>query len=516
MSFRIPSTRNSSVPRALLWLPALVLGLLLLTACEVRVDVDIDVDDDGGGLVTVLVALDEDAVANGPEDLSAVLRTGDLTTTGWAIDGPTEDDGKATIAAKKRFADADQLQQVLDEITGPGGMFEDFRLERNSEFALDEYRLTGSINLGDGVDLFNDPATTLLLSGNPLGKPVEEYLDGLSFDDAVPVTVRVSLPGEGDEGSRSNATFQPRFDDEQPTAIALTTVDDDFIARLLRWVGFAALGLFILATVLGMLGFFLEYQARRRGPKVRAPEPMAARVPVAAGAQGGGLRAQPVTPRPAPGYSGRTAAPQPNRQLRVVILDPLGVLYELPDDPALMAVATVRRHGSSAGVDEILGHHQQLILGRISTEEFWNECGVYEDTDVLNLDHISQFRPRAGAAEFLREMRRRQMPVTALSNDATEWSQLLRERDNLAMVEPWLVSGEIGACKPDPGLYEAMRRTLGAPYEGCLFIDTVADHLDAGKTLGMQTAYMTTGRPSESDRPNHPVINSFSDFFRRR
>ena len=60
-----------------------------------------------------------------------------------------------------------------------------------------------------------------------------------------------------------------------------------------------------------------------------------------------------------------------------------------------------------------------------------------------------------------------------------------------------------------------MRRTLNNSYEGCLCIDSVADHLDAAVTLGMQTAYMTSGRPSEKRRPNHPVVASFSDFFRR-
>lgn len=505
--------------RRLGWFVACLLGLLVATACEVSVDVDIDVEDDASGIVGVTVSLDEEAVARGPDDLAATLRTQDLIDNGWTFDGFEEDDdGGVVIAASKAFGDEDQLQRVLDEITGRGGIFQNFRINRTSEFATRTYELTGRIDLSGGIELFNDAETTALLGGNPLGRPLEGYTRSQSLAESVPLQVDVSLPGEGEQGSRSEATYQPRFDDEGPTRVSLATVQDNFLARLLRWIGMAALALFALALLLGILGMYLDYRARKRGPG--PPTPLATRVPAAPQAAAP-FRGQPVAPRPAPApvAAAPAAGPAPGAsrsQLRQVILDPLGVLYDLPDDPASLAVATARRFGSSADYDVIIANHRDLILGRMSTADFWHECGVTEDAATVDQDHLAQFRPRTGAADFLREMSRRQMPVAALTNDAVEWSLALQERDNLSMVAPWMVSGQVGAVKPDPGLYEAMRRTLGTSYEGCLCIDSVADHLDAAVTLGMQAAYMTSGRASEKRRPNHPVVASFSDFFRRR
>lgn len=503
------------------------LAAVVLSACEIAVDVDVAVDEDGSGNVEVVVTLDEEAVLRGPEDLDTILRTSDLVDNGWEVEDPApDDDDGLRFVARKAFNNEQQLQTVLSEIAGDD-MFRDFRLERTSEFALKEYRLDGEIDLRSGVSLFNDPEVTTLLNGNPFGKPVEDYLAGQTLDDAVPVRVRVSLPGNSEEGFRSEATFQPRFDDDEPTPVVLSTVDENFVAILLRWIGFATLALFALAAVLGLLGFFLDFRARRNAPRIRTPEPMASRVPSAPGIGAVRPMQQPQhAPRqqravaPVPQQQGPAgAAPSAGggRQLRMVVFEPLGVLYDLRTSPRSTFVGYARDKGSDLSGDELSELYSRVIRGALSTEMLWDECGLGgEDPVALDRGYIDNFRPRAGAAEFLREMRRRQMPLAVLTDDAVEWSTMRRERDNLGSIEPWMISGSVGAAKPDPGLYEALRRSLGQPYQGCLFIDVVEDHLDAAKTLGMQTAYMTSNAVRSEQRPNHPIVTNFSDFFRRR
>lgn len=512
----------AAVPKSILLF--LVACIVTLSACEVALDVDIDVEEDGSGQVELQLTLDDEALAQGPEDLAGILRTGDLADAGWRIEGPSTVDDSTTINARKGFGNETQLQDVLDEIAGPNSMFKGFRIERASEFASTSYSIDGAIDLRSGEALFNDEVTAALFDGNPLGKPLAEYIGERTLDDVVPVTVRVSLPGEGSENSRSDAVFSPRFDDANETRVSLSTVDDNFIARVLRWVAIAAGALCALATVLALLGMFLDRRALRSG--ARTPEPMAARVPMVPGAAPynpqmqpmpvqAPMRAQPVAAaRGAAPVAAAPAQPAPSN-LRNVIIEPIGVLYDVPDEPEQMMANLAQDSGSNRERDEIVNLYHDVTTGRLTAAEFWEACGL-SDADELNVEWIRRFRPRSGAAEFLREMRRRQIVVSALTNDGAEWSQMLQERDNLGVIKPWITSGSVGGRKPDPGIYEALRREIGVGYEQCLYVDTVSDHLDAGRTLGMKTTFMKSRRPAPSDRPNHPVVSSFGDFFKRR
>ena len=194
----------------------------------------------------------------------------------------------------------------------------------------------------------------------------------------------------------------------------------------------------------------------------------------------------------------------------------MGVLFGTTDDAADLLVPFVRDQGSEATDSEIEEVHRQATLGRLSAAEAWRAVGLEGDAASYDAQYLSYVRLRNGAKEFLKEMQRRQMPVACVTNDVMEWSQKLRKMHGLEAVQPWIVSGEVGVRKPDPGIYEALRRTTGVPYESCLMIDGRVTSLDAARTLGMSTAWFTTGRPPADQRPNHPIVTSFSDFFRRR
>lgn len=485
-----------------------VLVALICASCRIGIEVAVDVEDDGSGTVFVQVELDQSA-AEQSRGLTSELRIADLEQSGWVVTGPDRTEGNGLLLiAEKRFTEPDQLQQVLDEVTGANGMFRNFELTRTAEFAEKRFRLDGEINLDGGIELFNDPEITELLGGDPFGRPVDELLpEGETIDDVVSLTVSMRLPGETEDGVGARGEWTPRFASSTSTTVAIEALEEVFIARLLRWVATAAIALFALSALLGIAGWLLERRARRMRPRVRQPEPMANRIPGAAAAAG------------RPGEAG-TAPRLPTQgsrsSLRLVVLDPRGVLYEVGSSPQDLLLPFVRDNGGETPADEVLEAHHEATLGRITSAELWQICGIEGDPLVIDEAYLELVNPRAGAPEFLREMQRREMAVTALTNDVGSWSRSLRNRDNLNMIWPWIISADVGARKPDPGLFEALRRETNVPYENCLFIDTNLENLDTAKTLGMATAYFADERPSPHSRPSHPVVTNFGDFFRRR
>ena len=495
------SPAESSVWHRLRFVLLALVLVLAVSACQVDMEVTIDADSNGSGEVEVEVVLDDEAVLKLP-NLEEELRTEDLVAADWDISRFEVDEFGATIRAAKRYSSPEQLQQVLDEISGAQGMFRDFVITQEAEFAIRRFAIDGELDLRRGVGMLGDARLTELLGGELFGRPVTEFLDGRPIDDAVSVEVEVILPGEGDAGSGSRASWNPRFDDAEATVVSLQTVEENFIAQLLMWVARAAFALFLFSVVLGALAGLFRWN-RKRKSGVATPKSVRGRVP---GAAPGG-----------PGAAGAPSYPAaPAAQVRLVCVDPLGVIYNMGADPVDLLVSFIRSRGSNVARQDLDGLHAQATLGRISTEEFWSGVGLTGSADDLDAAYIELIAPRNGAAEFLREMRRREVPVTAVTNDVSAWSRRLRERDNLAMIWPWVISADIGVRKPDPGIFEALRREAGVPYESCLLIDTNAAHLDTARTLGMSTAFFTSRKLSPNERPNHPVVSSFSDFFRRR
>ncbi len=504
---RAPSSTLSPVfrraPRLVVAVSALV---LTLSACNVSIDVALDVESDGSGLVSVEVTLDPEAASRIPE-LVAQLRTDDLVEAGWLITGPLADgDGFVQLRAEKPFSTADQLGIVLEEITGPSGAFQNFELLRERGFGETTFTLNGTIDFTEGLDLFTDAALVESLDGDPFGIDLDALEAEIgSLSEAVDVRVLARLPGEDD--SDTEGVWEPRLDDATPIQVNLVATDDDLVVKLLRWVAIAAFVLFVASVVLNLLGFAIERAQRRRAPAVRTPAPVSSRVPVAAAVPGG----RPAPPAPA----ARTASGR-SKRLALVVIDTPGVVYGMGEGPAPLLAAFLQLRDEpvdEAALEELA---RQVTLGRMTTAEMWDQLGVAGSAEELDEEMVAGIRLAGGAHDFVREMRRRGLRVASVGNDVLEWSRLLRARDALDGIDPWVVSAEVGVRKPDPGIYEALRRSSGVPYEDCLMIDARLTNLDAAKTLGMSTVWFAPAPSRGEPTPDHPVVSSFAEFFRRR
>jgi hypothetical protein len=185
------------------WCRAAVLlaALLLVASCRVGVDVVVDLDDDGSGSVEVVVALDDDAVARLGGDLDAVLELDDLRAAGWSVEVVDDRGGGAELTAAKAFRTPDEAEAVLEEVSGPGGVLQDFEVDRSTPFARTEWSVRGVIDLRDGIEAFGDDDLAAELDGLPIGRSVEalQFELGEPLDEVLRLAVEVRLPGSGRE-----------------------------------------------------------------------------------------------------------------------------------------------------------------------------------------------------------------------------------------------------------------------------------------------------------------------------
>ncbi|MGH8975011.1 MAG: hypothetical protein ACRD0C_17640 [Acidimicrobiia bacterium] len=129
----------------------LVLGPLLLGGCRVDALVTISVQGPGGE-VTARFEADEEAVSmvGGPGIVAQGAQVADLRQAGWEVAGPRRTaGGGAVVTASKRFSRPAELGAVVDELSGPEGPLQGFRLDRDRGLTRVRHRLSGGMYLGE-------------------------------------------------------------------------------------------------------------------------------------------------------------------------------------------------------------------------------------------------------------------------------------------------------------------------------------------------------------------------------
>lgn len=168
----------------------------------------------------------------------------------------------------------------------------------------------------------------------------------------------------------------------------------------------------------------------------------------------------------------------------VVALDAMGVVYTAADDVAELLVPYLRELGCQLDDEAIEAIYTEGSLGRISSAELWERCGVAGN----DAEYCSRHELTPGLGDLLTDLEAAGTRVAVLSNDVSEWSVLLRERFDLtSWISDWVISGDIGIRKPDPRAYEALVRTLGVPAAEIHFFDDRPRNVDAARTAGLQS-----------------------------
>jgi hypothetical protein len=190
----------SAVRRFLL--PLIGLLLIVATGCQARTSVEIDVESNGSGSVAVTMRLDEDAAAAVPR-LAEQLRTSDLQSAGWNIDGPDQDDaGETVIIATHHFGNAGEANVLLRQLTGETGPLSSLQMTQTKSFTSIDVEVAGVADLTRGIESFGDEQLKQRV-GTALGFDPAEVTRSLGVDWAktFPIDVTVDLPG----GKTANA-----------------------------------------------------------------------------------------------------------------------------------------------------------------------------------------------------------------------------------------------------------------------------------------------------------------------
>lgn len=197
--------------------------------------------------------------------------------------------------------------------------------------------------------------------------------------------------------------------------------------------------------------------------------------------------------------------------LQMVVLDAMGVIYASGDDVADLLIPFAREYGCQLSDADINSLYRQCSLGRYSSGVLWQLLGLKGDPAELDESYLQQHTLTPGLRSFLDTLRTWNIPIACLSNDVAEWSRRLRKIHALeGAIASWIISGEIGIRKPDPGIYQYCLSMLQLPAQACLFLDDRLPNLEAARSLGFRTAWFQPGASASNSSP-HPLLTSFQE-----
>ena len=76
-----------------------------------------------------------------------------------------------------------------------------------------------------------------------------------------------------------------------------------------------------------------------------------------------------------------------------------------------------------------------------------------------------------------------------------------------SLIDPWIVSGDLGIRKPEPAIFQILLARTGLSAENCMFVDDRAEMLDMAWKLGFETVHF--GNKPGADI--HSRVSSFAE-----
>jgi len=496
-------TQPGLLQRGRVWLIGLML-VVAASACRVDTTVEISFSEDGSGSVEVMLVADAAAVSLLADD-PAELDFSDLSEAGWDVTGPLVENGGMRIEAAKQFLNASELQPVLDEIVGPGVVFSDAALTQTREFARIDFRpastdyaFSARVDPTPPLAALGDELLAAQLDGEPLGRSLAEIESaaGVSFAEALGLTVVVTMPrgAASDTGEAVDETVTWTFAYGDPVAeIDARASIDDILPRVWALVALLAFALFALVVLAQLISFVLAKMRVRKG-----------------------WRRRDIRKRQRRASSREVEASRPRRRmLRLLVIDVHGVIVRPTDPFEELLLPLISAERPEVDPATVRSHHRQLVLGRLSPEEFWSEMGLGPMAEQIETRYLSSFRLVPGLHPFLDRMATSRLPVAVVGNQPRVWGDRLRRMASLdGVVALWTVSGDVGSTLPEPALFEATRRTMSVDLFDCFYLSNVPEHLDTAAELGMATGLFITASEQPPDDCPHTVVRGFEDLLR--
>lgn len=192
-----------------------------------------------------------------------------------------------------------------------------------------------------------------------------------------------------------------------------------------------------------------------------------------------------------------------------VVLDAMGVIYEARDDVAKLLIPFARMKGCMLPDAQIYTAYITASLGKLSSAELWSELGIKTPAPQLDPEYLSGHTMTHGVREFLEFACLNNLEVYCLSNDVSEWSAYLRRNFGLEeYVKRWIISGDVGARKPDSRIFQILLEETGLQPERTLFVDDSLPNVITAGNVGFQTLWFA---PNGELGGEQPYATSFAE-----
>ena len=180
----------------------------------------------------------------------------------------------------------------------------------------------------------------------------------------------------------------------------------------------------------------------------------------------------------------------------LVVFDAMGVLYLIGDDESELLIPYLRELGCQMSDDQIHQAYEDASVGRLTSAEFWQVCGVQGDDQT----YCSRHTLTPGMDSLLADLSRAGVRMACLSNDVSEWSRILRVHFGLEKwISTWVISGDIGARKLDQEAFHILAERTNVPLDAMVFFDDAQRNIDAALNVGMDAVKFTSADACRMD-----------------
>ena len=105
-----------------------------------------------------------------------------------------------------------------------------------------------------------------------------------------------------------------------------------------------------------------------------------------------------------------------------------------------------------------------------------------------------------GTIEIMKRLKKAGYQLYGLSNWSAETFPMARRKyDFFNLLDDIVISGEVGAIKPEPAIFEIMLKRIGRPAAECLFIDDALANIEAARAMGFATVHFQSPERLENE-----------------
>lgn len=184
--------------------------------------------------------------------------------------------------------------------------------------------------------------------------------------------------------------------------------------------------------------------------------------------------------------------------LTTLVLDIGNVICDWNPD-GLVATAFDAADEQQSALDVTVRNPDWLALdrGEINIEEATKRAQARTSLDPAGIAKIytnlcTSLTALPGTMTAMHKAKAANIPIYILSNmQAHAWEHLAKTYDCWDACEGVLVSCDVGLIKPDQAIYQCLCDTFSLIASECVFVDDMAENIEAAKEFGMQGVQLT-------------------------